>query len=117
VVDFLHLPVQLRLHCFVGWVAIFPGLVCPHACLVPFSCTLSFSWLPIISVLQCPAPHKHTQELLESGYLTEVHKFSKFIHGTCTLFPELVQVRAAVGHAGHTQCSTTHVLNMLKIVL
>lgn len=31
------------------------------------------------------------QELLESGYLTEVHKFSKFIHGTCTLFPELVQ--------------------------
>eukprot|EP00879_Flechtneria_rotunda_P032077 GHRR01035229.1.p1 GENE.GHRR01035229.1~~GHRR01035229.1.p1 ORF type:complete len:471 (+),score=154.83 GHRR01035229.1:612-2024(+) len=31
------------------------------------------------------------QELLESGYLTEVHKFSKFIHGTCTLFPEMVQ--------------------------
>lgn len=31
------------------------------------------------------------QELLESGYLTEVHKFSKFIHGTCTIFPELVQ--------------------------
>ena len=24
---------------------------------------------------------------------TEVHKFSKFIHGTCTLFPTLVQVR------------------------
>jgi hypothetical protein len=33
------------------------------------------------------------QELLESGYLTEVHKFSKFIHGSCTLFPEMVQVR------------------------
>uniref|UniRef100_A0A383VD06 SPX domain-containing protein n=1 Tax=Tetradesmus obliquus TaxID=3088 RepID=A0A383VD06_TETOB len=31
------------------------------------------------------------QELLESGYLTEVHKFSKFIHGSCTLTPELVQ--------------------------
>lgn len=31
------------------------------------------------------------QELLDSGYLTEVHKFSKFIHGTCTLFPEMVQ--------------------------
>ncbi|KAF6262836.1 VTC domain-containing protein [Scenedesmus sp. NREL 46B-D3] len=31
------------------------------------------------------------QELLDSGYLTEVHKFSKFIHGSCTLFPELVQ--------------------------
>jgi SPX domain protein involved in polyphosphate accumulation len=29
---------------------------------------------------------------LDSGYLTEVHKFSKFIHGTCTLFPEMVQV-------------------------
>jgi SPX domain protein involved in polyphosphate accumulation len=32
------------------------------------------------------------QELLESGYLTEVHKFSKFIHGSCTLHPEMVQV-------------------------
>jgi len=31
------------------------------------------------------------QELLESGYLTEVHKFSKFIHGSCTLCPEMVQ--------------------------
>ena len=30
-------------------------------------------------------------ELLESGMLTEVHKFSKFIHGTCTLFPDMVQ--------------------------
>ena len=30
-------------------------------------------------------------ELLESGYLTEVHKFSKFIHGTATLFPDRVQ--------------------------
>lgn len=27
------------------------------------------------------------QELLDSGYLTEVHKFSKFIHGSATLFP------------------------------
>lgn len=31
------------------------------------------------------------QDLLDSGYLTEVHKFSKFIHGTATLLPELVQ--------------------------
>jgi SPX domain protein involved in polyphosphate accumulation len=31
------------------------------------------------------------QELLDSGYLTEVHKFSKFIHGTATLFPEMVR--------------------------
>lgn len=30
-------------------------------------------------------------ELLESGYLTEVHKFSKFIHGTATLFPDMVR--------------------------
>ncbi len=32
------------------------------------------------------------QELLESGYLVEVHKFSKFIHGTATLFPDMVRV-------------------------
>eukprot|EP00798_Chlamydomonas_sp_ICE-L_P020547 gene20547-27337_t len=31
------------------------------------------------------------QDLLDSGYLTEVHKFSKFIHGTATLFPEMVR--------------------------
>ncbi|GFH26352.1 vacuolar transporter chaperone 4, partial [Haematococcus lacustris] len=30
-------------------------------------------------------------ELIESGYLTEVHKFSKFIHGTATLFPDMVR--------------------------
>ncbi|KAK9807603.1 hypothetical protein WJX72_003876 [[Myrmecia] bisecta] len=30
-------------------------------------------------------------ELLESGYLTEVHKFSKFIHGSATLLPDMVQ--------------------------
>ena len=32
------------------------------------------------------------RELAESDRCTEVHKFSKFIHGTCTLFPTLVQV-------------------------
>ncbi|KAK9825865.1 hypothetical protein WJX81_006134 [Elliptochloris bilobata] len=31
------------------------------------------------------------QDLLDSGYLTEVHKFSKFIHGSATLLPDLVQ--------------------------
>ena len=36
------------------------------------------------------------QELLSSGYLTEVHKFSKFIHGTATLMPDMVQVRIRV---------------------
>ena len=30
-------------------------------------------------------------DLLESGYLTEVHKFSKFMHGSATLLPDLVQ--------------------------
>ena len=33
---------------------------------------------------------------------TEVHKFSKFIHGTCTLFPTLVQVRPRASCA-HTR--------------
>jgi hypothetical protein len=33
-------------------------------------------------------------DLTEDGSMcTEVHKFSKFVHGTCTLFPTLVQVR------------------------
>lgn len=31
------------------------------------------------------------KELLSSGYLTEVHKFSKFIHGGATLLPHLVR--------------------------
>ena len=31
------------------------------------------------------------QDLMSSGLLTEVHKSSKFIHGTAVLFPELVQ--------------------------
>jgi SPX domain protein involved in polyphosphate accumulation len=31
------------------------------------------------------------QEMIDSGYLVELHKFSKFIHGTCTLFPEMVR--------------------------
>ncbi|EFN52611.1 hypothetical protein CHLNCDRAFT_58814 [Chlorella variabilis] len=30
-------------------------------------------------------------ELVDSGLLTEVHKFSKYIHGTATLFPDMVQ--------------------------
>ncbi|CAG9460086.1 unnamed protein product [Pedinophyceae sp. YPF-701] len=36
-------------------------------------------------------PPQWVQELLASGYLTEVHKFSKFIHGTATLLPDMVQ--------------------------
>ncbi|KAF5830825.1 VTC domain-containing protein [Dunaliella salina] len=32
------------------------------------------------------------QELLDSGYLTQVHKFSKFIHGSATLFPDMVSL-------------------------
>ena len=41
---------------------------------------------------QCLIIRFGLQELLESGYLTEVHKFSKFIHGTATLLPDMVQV-------------------------
>ena len=34
------------------------------------------------------------QDLIEDPNLcTEVHKFSKFIHGTCTLFPHETRVR------------------------
>ncbi|KDD74760.1 VTC domain-containing protein [Helicosporidium sp. ATCC 50920] len=31
------------------------------------------------------------KDLMESGLITEVHKMSKFIHGTATLFPDMVQ--------------------------
>lgn len=31
------------------------------------------------------------QDLMTSGLITEIHKMSKFIHGTAVLFPELVQ--------------------------
>lgn len=44
-----------------------------------------------VSYLQSSCCHR-AQELLESGYLTEVHKFSKFIHGSATLMPDMVQV-------------------------
>ncbi|PSC71737.1 VTC domain-containing [Micractinium conductrix] len=37
------------------------------------------------------APPDWVAELVDSGLLTEVHKFSKFIHGTATLFPDMVQ--------------------------
>lgn len=37
------------------------------------------------------APPEWVQELLDSGLLTEVHKFSKFIHATATLLPDMVQ--------------------------
>ena len=30
-------------------------------------------------------------ELVSSGRLTEVHKFSKFMHGCAALFPDVVQ--------------------------
>lgn len=37
------------------------------------------------------SPPEWVQGLIHSGLLTEVHKSSKFIHGTAVLFPELVQ--------------------------
>lgn len=44
-----------------------------------------------LSLKEGVAPPPWVQELLDSGYLTEVHKFSKFIHGTATLFPDMVR--------------------------
>lgn len=37
------------------------------------------------------APPDWVQDLMHSGLITEVHKMSKFIHGTAVLFPDLVQ--------------------------
>lgn len=37
------------------------------------------------------APPEWVQNMMSSGLITEVHKMSKFIHGTAVLFPELVQ--------------------------
>jgi SPX domain protein involved in polyphosphate accumulation/uncharacterized membrane protein YidH (DUF202 family) len=37
------------------------------------------------------APPEWVQNMMNSGLITEVHKMSKFIHGTAVLFPELVQ--------------------------
>jgi VTC domain len=45
------------------------------------------------------------EELICSGMVSEVHKFSKFIHGVCTLFPELCQARLLVFLARMHRCS------------
>ena len=37
------------------------------------------------------SPPEWVQNMMSSGLITEVHKMSKFIHGTAVLFPELVQ--------------------------
>ncbi|PSC73528.1 ABC transporter C family member 2 isoform A [Micractinium conductrix] len=36
-------------------------------------------------------PPEWVRELMDSGLVTEVHKSSKFIHGTAVLFPDMVQ--------------------------
>lgn len=33
------------------------------------------------------------QDLYSSGYLTELHAFSKMLHGVATLLPDALQVR------------------------
>ncbi len=48
-----------------------------------------------LALISPSPPPPQVQELIESGLLTEVHKFSKFIHGTATLFPEMVQASKA----------------------
>lgn len=45
-----------------------------------------------LSLAEGDASPAWVQDLISSGMCTEVHKFSKFIHGTCTLMPDLVQV-------------------------
>jgi len=44
-----------------------------------------------LSLQQGESAPAWVKELIDSGLLTEVHKFSKFIHGSCTLYPEMVQ--------------------------
>jgi SPX domain protein involved in polyphosphate accumulation len=44
-----------------------------------------------LSLKQGESAPAWVKELIDSGLLTEVHKFSKFIHGSCTLYPEMVQ--------------------------
>lgn len=41
-----------------------------------------------LNVRLCPTP----QEMLASGYIQECHKFSKFIQGSASLYPDMVQV-------------------------
>lgn len=49
------------------------------------------AWPPHVAAATPPSSAPATlQELLDSGYLTQVHKFSKFIHGSATLFPDMV---------------------------
>ena len=55
-----------------------------------------------------PLPHA---ALPLTGYLVELHKFSKFIHGTATLFPEMVRgigMPRAMNPAPHVLLSTSH---------
>lgn len=52
----------------------------PHACL-----ELK------LSLAEGEAPPEWVADLVDSGLLTEVHKFSKFLHGTAALFPDMVQ--------------------------
>ena len=44
-----------------------------------------------LSLQQGESAPAWVSELIHSGLLTEVHKFSKFIQGSCTLFPDMVQ--------------------------
>ena len=44
-----------------------------------------------LSLQENEMPPQWVLELIESGMLTEVHKFSKFIHGCCTLIPHRVR--------------------------
>ena len=41
--------------------------------------------------LSSPHLYVHAQDLLNSGYLTEVDSFSKMLHGVAALVPDLAQ--------------------------
>jgi hypothetical protein len=59
-----------------------------------------------LSLLEGTEAPAWVRELVDNpNRCTEVHKFSKFIHGTCTLFPGLVQV-----------CSRVHLSKSLLVL-
>lgn len=54
-------------------------------------CLLARSLARQLAVAEGQDPPDWVQEMLASNLVSEVHKFSKFIHGTAVLVPDLVQ--------------------------
>lgn len=53
------------------------------------------------------------QELYSSGYLTELHAFSKMLHGVATLLPDALQV----GHRSHEVLQQAYRLHLTHRML